>query len=185
MTPRATVAQRRPGAVRFAVGDATLEVTALAPDVFRLGFFPARRRVEYESEATAGARWEPVEAESREEDGRIEIVTAQAQARIALHPLRVAFADRAGGPFVGAVSLSAGAPGSFARGPAALIGPPVRLDHARSQGTRFFGCGERTSGLEKTGSRQVFWNIDPPQGHSAPFNHLYKSNQLGLSLQDG
>jgi alpha-glucosidase len=185
MTSRATVAQRRPGAVRLAVGDATVEVAALAPDVFRLGCFPARRRVRYETEATAGARWEPVEAESRDDGDLVEIVTAQAQARIALHPLRVAFADRAGHAFVDDVRLWAGQPDSFAHGPAALIGPPVRLDHARGQGTRFFGCGERTSGLEKTGSRQVFWNFDPPMGHTASYNNLYTSIPFVLALQDG
>ena len=70
-------------------------------------------------------------------------------------------------------------------GPAALIGPPVRLQHARGEGERYFGCGERTSGLEKTGSHQVFWNIDPPHGHTASLNNLYTSIPFVLSLQGG
>ena len=40
---------------------------------------------------------------------------------------------------------------------------------------RYFGCGERTAGLEKTATRQVFWNVDPPAGHTASFNNLYTS----------
>ena len=61
----------------------------------------------------------------------------------------------------------------------------MRLEHARGEGERFFGCGERTSGLEKTGSRQVFWNVDPPAGHTASLNNLYTSIPFVLALQDG
>lgn len=65
------------------------------------------------------------------------------------------------------------------------LGSPVRLYKERGEGERFFGCGERTSGLEKTGSYQVFWNVDPPMGHTASFNNLYTSIPFTLSLQDG
>ena len=63
-------------AVRIQAGHALLEVTALAPDVFRLGYFPHGRPVEYASEATDGAQWEPVEAEIHGESGRVEIAAA-------------------------------------------------------------------------------------------------------------
>ena len=169
-------------AVRIQAGHALLEVTALAPDVFRLGYFPHGRPVEYASEATDGAQWEPVEAEIHGESGRVEIDTAEAKAVVTLEPLRVSFADRDGTALVDDVHLWSGEPDPD---PAALIGPPVRMDHLRTAHTRFFGCGERTSGLEKTGSRQVFWNVDPPQGHSASFNNLYTSIPFVLSLRDG
>jgi alpha-glucosidase len=55
----------------------------------------------------------------------------------------------------------------------------------RPPGERYFGCGERTAGLEKTGTRQVFWNIDPPQGHTASFNNLYTSIPFVLCLHEG
>jgi alpha-glucosidase len=60
-----------------------------------------------------------------------------------------------------------------------------RLVTRRRPGERFFACGERTSGLEKTGSHQVFWNIDPPAGHTASFNNLYTSIPFVLSLSEG
>ncbi len=65
------------------------------------------------------------------------------------------------------------------------LGPAPLLHKRRGEGERFFGCGERTSGLEKTGSRQIFWNVDPPQGHTASFNNLYTSIPFVLALQDG
>jgi alpha-glucosidase len=60
-----------------------------------------------------------------------------------------------------------------------------RLVKRRSAGERFFGCGERTAGLEKTGSHQLFWNVDPPAGHTASFNNLYTSIPFVLSLREG
>jgi alpha-glucosidase len=60
-----------------------------------------------------------------------------------------------------------------------------RLVMRRAPGERFFACGERTAGLEKTGSHQVFWNIDPPAGHTASFNNLYTSIPFVLSLREG
>ncbi len=60
-----------------------------------------------------------------------------------------------------------------------------RFSKVRAEGERYFGCGERTAGLEKTGSHQVFWNVDPPEGHTASFNNLYTSIPFVLSLQDG
>src|ERR671922_1830362 len=62
---------------------------------------------------------------------------------------------------------------------------PRRLVKRREPGERFFGCGERTAGLEKTGSHQIFWNVDPPSGHTASFNNLYTSIPFTLSLANG
>jgi alpha-glucosidase len=59
------------------------------------------------------------------------------------------------------------------------------FNKVRAEGERYFGCGERTAGLEKTGSHQVFWNVDPPEGHTASFNNLYTSIPFVLSLVDG
>jgi len=182
---RAVVTEHGDGRIRLQVGDATVEVTALAPDVFRVGFFPAGRPPRYASEATEGAEWEPVQAEVHERDGAVELATAQASARVALDPLRLNFSDSAGRSFGEDLRFWAGEGASFAEGPTSIIGPPVRLDHARGDGTRFFGCGERTSGLEKTGSRQLFWNVDPPQGHTASFDNLYTSIPFVLALRDG
>ncbi|WP_051324132.1 glycoside hydrolase family 31 protein [Candidatus Solirubrobacter pratensis] len=66
-----------------------------------------------------------------------------------------------------------------------LLGPPLRVVMPRREGERFFGCGERTAGLEKTGSRQIFWNYDPPEGHTASLNNLYTSIPFVLSLAGG
>ena len=55
----------------------------------------------------------------------------------------------------------------------------------RPEGERYFGCGERTAGLEKTGTRQIFWNVDPPAGHTASFNNLYTSIPFVLCLHEG
>ncbi len=65
------------------------------------------------------------------------------------------------------------------------LGNPVRLYKSREEGERYFGCGERTNRLEKTDSYQVFWNVDPPAGHTASFNNLYSSIPFTLSMIGG
>ena len=42
------------------------------------------------------------------------------------------------------------------------LGAPARVYKRHPPATRYFGCGERTGGLDKTDSHQVFWNVDPP-----------------------
>jgi alpha-glucosidase len=65
------------------------------------------------------------------------------------------------------------------------LGSPVRLYKRREHGEKYFGCGERTSGLEKTGSHQIFYNVDPPLGHTASFNNLYSSIPFTFSITNG
>src|SRR5258708_22874316 len=45
--------------VRMRAGSATVEVTALAPDLFRVGLFPHGRSACYSSEAVVSQAWEP------------------------------------------------------------------------------------------------------------------------------
>jgi alpha-glucosidase len=66
-----------------------------------------------------------------------------------------------------------------------LLGPAITCRLARRPGERFFGCGERTGGLEKTGSHQLFWNYDPPEGHTASFKNLYTSFPFFTGLAGG
>src|SRR4051794_32390020 len=125
---KATVAEREPCRVRLHAGTATVEVTALTEDLYRVGVFPDGRPPDYRSEAIAH-----------------EYAPAGELPEIALDPLRI------GGD---AFEIEAGAGG--------LLGPRLRVIRPRGEGERYFGCGERTSGLEKTGSHQLFWNVDPP-----------------------
>ncbi len=104
---------------------------------------------------------------------------------MALDPLRIAFSDASGRRFAAddpGVAIDAGA---SAFGVEDRLGPAITLAKAREPGERYFGCGERTSGLEKTGSHQVFWNVDPPRGHTAELNNMYTSIPFVLSLQGG
>ncbi len=175
----AVVADRGLASVRLYAGDATVEVTALAGDLFRVGLFGSGRPPSYRSEAVAREQWPAVAADVSD----TAIATAEATAHISLDPLTISFSDAAGRTFAADAE-------PMARGPVPnatedLVGPPVRLTKARGAGERFFGCGERTSGLEKTGSHQVFWNVDPPMGHTASLNNLYTSIPFTLSLQAG
>src|SRR5258708_28155746 len=72
----ATVVAKEASKVCLEVGSATVEVTALAPDLFRVGFFPDDRPVDYSSLAGVAPQWPP---------GR---VTPVGVARVAAVPAR-------------------------------------------------------------------------------------------------
>jgi alpha-glucosidase len=172
--------------MRFGAGPTTVEVTALAPDLFRVGMFPEDRPPDYTSEAIAKEDWEPVAVRMTGEEA-ISLSTEAATAHISLDPLRISFSDSADRTFavddeelgMGVVELSQADVFS------APLGKPVRLYKRREEGERYFGCGERTSGLEKTDSYQVFWNVDPPPGHTASFKNLYASIPFVLTMRGG
>ena len=172
--------------VRLEAGSATVEVTALAPNLFRVGMFPDGRTPSYASEAIAKEEWEPVALEISGEE-EISLSTEAATAHVSLDPLRISFSDLSGRVFaaddeelgMGVVELPE--PDVFS----APLGNPVRLYKRREEGERYFGCGERTSGLDKTDSYQVFWNVDPPPGHTASFKNIYASIPFVLSMRGG
>ena len=149
------------------------EVTAMADGVFRVGLFGDGRPAEYASPAVV-ADAAQIEALVHQNIDGMRIETPAGSAHVTRDPLRVHFTDADGTVFAADDS-------ELAMG----FDPGPRLVKRREAGERFFGCGERTSGLEKTGSHQVFWNIDPPAGHTASFNNLYTSIPFVLSLRDG
>ena len=173
--------------LRVKTGATTVEVTALAPDLFRVGMFPEGRPPRYDSEAIAKEDWEPVEVSMQESEAELTLSTTAATAHISLQPLRVGFADPSGRAFAADdAELGMGAIETFGTDVfSEPLGSPVRLYKKREKGERYFGCGERTSGLEKTGSHQVFYNVDPPIGHTASFNNLYTSVPFTLSMTNG
>ena len=172
--------------VRLEASSATVEVAALAPDLFRVGMFPEGRTPSYDSEAIAKEGWEPI-ALGMSGEQEISLSTEAATAHISLDPLRVSFSDLSDRVFaaddeelgMGIVELPEADIFS------APLGNPVRMYKRREEGERYFGCGERTSGLDKTDSYQVFWNVDPPPGHTASFKNIYASIPFVLSMRGG
>ena len=173
--------------LRVKAGTTTVEVTALAPDLFRVGMFLEGRPPRYDSEAIAREDWEPVEVSMQESEEELTLSTTVATARISLRPLRVGFADPSGRRFAADdEELGMGVVETLGADVfSEPLGSPVRLYKKREEGERYFGCGERTSGLEKTGSHQVFYNVDPPLGHTASLNNLYSSIPFTFSLTNG
>jgi alpha-glucosidase len=152
------------------------EVEAVAPGVFRVGMFGDGRPADYSSPAIVGG----AAVDAVRHDDRLE--TAFGTARWADGLL--SFADGAGNVVAADAEpmTLVGDSNPFA---VPVTGGGPRVVKHRAPGERFFGCGERTSGLEKTGSHQLFWNIDPPAGHTASFNNLYTSIPFVVSLRDG
>ncbi|MGB3683458.1 MAG: TIM-barrel domain-containing protein, partial [Rubrobacteraceae bacterium] len=172
---------------RFTAGSTIVEVAALASGLFRVGMFPESRPPNYDTPAIDKKEWEPVEVSMEETDGVVKLTTSAATARISLNPFRVGFEDTEGRIFAADdEDLGMG----LVRLPeedvfSAPLGNPVRLYKKREEGERYFACGQRTGGLEKTGSNQTFWNIDPPMGHTDDHNNLYTSTPFTLVMNHG
>ncbi|HEV7663321.1 MAG TPA: TIM-barrel domain-containing protein [Chloroflexota bacterium] len=184
----AEVVARTQQSVRLRTGRSTVEVTALADDLFRVGLFGDGRPVDYRSEAVPQREWPAVEVKRTEQPITVELDTGQAAATISLAPLRVTFHD-ATGRRIAADDPDRGM-GFVPLAPQTAqltdpLGAPALVYKQHLPGTHYFGCGERTGGLDKTGSHQIFWNTDPPLGHTASLNNLYTSVPFVMALQDG
>lgn len=178
-------AQRRPSVV---------EVTALAPAIFRVAFFPHGRPIDYSSAAVVPREEGFDAALVKHSADEVTLATSLATAHVGLNPLRIGFADAAGRSFacddpalgMGWLTPSeqqiATIPVPNALG---LVGTPVRMYKKHPFGEHYFGCGERIGGLDKTDTHQLFWNIDPPPGRTALQNNLYVSIPFTLALEDG
>src|SRR5579859_690427 len=189
----ATTVDREGSKVRFRAGAATVEVASLAPDLFRVGFFPEGRHIDYSSFAVVSQDWHSGPVSIVEKGDELTLATSVATAHVSLDPMRIHFTDRAGRTFAGDdpelgmgwFAASVENPGAGLSNPAGALGMPVRVYKSHVAGERYYGCGERTGELDKTGSRQLFWNVDPPRGHTALQNNLYASIPFTLALADG
>jgi alpha-glucosidase len=181
------VVEQTATAVRLQVGSAAVEVTALADDVFRVGMFGGGQPREYRTEAVPSVEWAAAEARIEVDTDEVRIETPRATAHLTLNPLRIRFRDPEREFASDDDKLGMG----FAPlAPAASrlvdpLGSPVIVYKRHEPGTHYFGCGERTGGLDKTQSSQVFWNFDPPTQHTASLNNMYTSIPFVLALRDG
>ena len=180
--------QQSAASLRLRVGAATVEIAALAPDLFRVGLFADGRPVDYASEAVVKTDWQPGQVSVAATGDGAHLATSAATAHVQLDPLRIRFEDAAGrrfaedDPELGMGLLPLAPSGSRLVDP---LGPPTQVYKRRAPSERYFGCGERTGGLEKTDSHQVFWNTDPPNEHTASLNNLYVSIPFLLVLDHG
>ncbi len=174
-------------------GSATVEVTALAPDLFRVGLFPDGRPVRYDSYAVVTQNWEPGTVTLAEDEAELAITTSFATAHFSLNPLRIGFTDQSGRSFatddpelgMGWFPSSEQSSVVSLANAVGTLGTPLRIYKRHNAREHYFGCGERTGELDKTGTRQLFWNVDPPPGHTVLQNNLYVSIPFTLVLADG
>lgn len=176
------------GSVRLRVGTATVEVSALSADLFRVALMADGLPTDYVSEGVDKRVWPAVDGTIVIDGGLVRLDTGAATACIQLEPLRVWF-ERPDGrrfaeddPDLGMGFLPATRTGARH---VDAIGRPVRVFKKHPPTERYFGCGERTGGLDKTDSHQVFWNVSPPLGHTPAMSNLYTSIPFLLALDAG
>src|SRR3979411_1117597 len=96
---RATTIARDATKVSMRAGSATVEVTALAPDLFRVGFFPQGSSLDYSSVAVVPQDWHSGPVTIVEQAKGLILATSAATAHLSLDPLRIGFADNTGRTF--------------------------------------------------------------------------------------
>ncbi|HYF65488.1 MAG TPA: TIM-barrel domain-containing protein, partial [Herpetosiphonaceae bacterium] len=69
--------------------------------------------------------------------------------------------------------------------PASFGDKGVALNKIRAEGERFYGFGERTGLLEKTGHTYTSWTFDPEHTHSARVDNMYAAFPIYLALDGG
>jgi alpha-glucosidase len=69
--------------------------------------------------------------------------------------------------------------------PATFDEEGVAVNKILAAGERFYGFGERTGLLEKTGQRYTCWTTDPEHTHSARVDEMYAVFPNYLALRDG
>src|SRR5260370_40381242 len=137
----ATVVAKEASKVCLEVGSATVEVTALAPDLFRVGFFPDDRPVNYSSVGVGAQDWQPGPVTIVEEAGLLTLTTSAATAHLSLGQFRIGFTDQFGREF--ALDDPELGMGWFpASGEAA-----VRVYKQHLAGEHYFGWRARTGGV--------------------------------------
>src|SRR3954469_8506378 len=94
-----TLMDRAANAVRLGSGAATVEVTALADGIFRVGLFGEGQVHSYRSDAVAKQDWPAAAASVHETPAGLEVRTPEATATITVDPLRISFTDAAGNSF--------------------------------------------------------------------------------------
>lgn len=189
----ATMIEKDSSKICLHAGSAIVEVTALAPDLFRVGLFPQGRSACYSSEAVVPWKGEAGPISIVEETSEVTIATSMATAHLSLNPLRIGFYDATGRTFatddpalgMGYFAAPVEAPVVELADASGTLGTPVRVYKQYMPREHYFGCGERTGELDKTHSHQLFWNVDPPRGHTALQNNLYVSIPFTLVLADG
>jgi len=134
--------------------------------------------VNYSSVAVVAQDWQPGSVTIVEEAGVLTIATSAATAHLSLGQFRIGFTDHAGREF--ALDDPERGMGWFPESGESA----VRVYKQHLAGEHYFGCGERTGELDKTGSQQLFWNVDPPRGHTALQNNLYASIPFTLVLSE-
>jgi len=173
---------------RFAAADgARAEVALLSADLARVRLVPAGQEPA-RSWAVERDDWQAVDVRVERDGPALVLTTASMGMYVTLDPLRVGFRWPDGAAF-------AEDDPQLGMGMVPPIGPedppsadfPVGSVHCTKRlepGARIFGCGERTSPLDKRGEHLVFYNVDPPQPHGADTRAMYLSIPFWLTVRE-
>jgi alpha-glucosidase len=163
-----------PGDVLLRVAGASVRVTALRDGIVRVAVTPEGERERLASWAIDGdSRSEPT-AEIADGTRSMTISTECLRIDIGKEPLRIRFLDSSG------TLLTEDDPEKGM----SWTGTEVRVWKSARNRERFYGFGEKSGRLERSGTHMAMWNSDTP-GYTAETDPLYKSVPFFYASADG
>lgn len=167
--------EREPSGMFFRGAQASVRVTALAPDLIRVTLVREGGTADKPSWAVAKTEWPPAPVEMSGDGGVRVIRTSEIEVRARLAPFRLAFHDRSG-RLISKDDDGLGMAWNRSR---------VRCWKALGKGERFFGLGEKIGPLNKRGRAHVLWNSDIYGYDYRLADALYISIPFFMGLQEG
>jgi len=160
----ARIVERDDRAVDFVCTHGHVRIAVLSDGIVRVRATQASGFGPDFSYAVAKTTWPKLSATIRV-GNTVTITTKNLVVTISKSPLRIEFATP-GGHVLGGDETKRGM---------GWDGPKCRSHRILAADERFFGCGEKTSPLNKRGSKTTFWNTDDP-------NHTYATEAIYVSI---
>lgn len=164
--------------VRLQGAEALLSLTFFDDDVLRVRFAPNGRFAEHEPFSYAldpERRWPRPRVEVKDEGDHLRMETASMVVRVMKDPMRLDVALSDGRALV---SDAAGAGAAHSDD-----GTSVRCWKQKRRGERFFGLGDKTFPLDRTGRSYTLWNSDT-YAYAPEQDPIYKSIPFVMGLHE-
>ena len=160
--------------VEISAGQSVIELTLIADDLVRVRASKDGRFAPDRSVAIIDTLWNPPTFSIDTTEGGIVVRTSRMAALVRKNPLRIVFEDSTG------TVLNEDDPSNGM----GWDGNEVRVWKKRSQDEFYFGLGEKTGTLNRTGKSFTMWNSDIP-AYKADTDPLYQSVPFFYGIKGG
>jgi alpha-glucosidase len=153
---------------------ATVSVTVFTDDIIRVRMLPNGKFPEDFSWAVVGKIDMPADISSVETDSSLEILTNSLRVCVMKNPTRISFYDKSSSRLINTDNLEKGMSWESKK---------VNVSKSIPKDEYYYGFGEKTGTLEKTGYALENWNTDIP-AYKSDQDPLYKSVPFYMAIRN-